>query len=588
MGAILLIRRDADISIQNALEPLGELGLNDPIAFEYGEWGLYAVPKAASTTKNYKEYKDCKVICAGTPIYKGLDYNDSLTCIIQDFYNKKLNLEELLGQYTIVFCHEGKISVLLDPMNTKHLFIDKDKTIISSSVLSIASGLKRKVHIDRNAVYEKLLTGFIMKPKTIFQEISQVSYDEFNTDKQIAVGINYILNEKPLDYGKRRKVRRENCIQEQVKTLITYYSKLANASVHGIDIGLSGGYDSRLTLACMNECYPDKLHLHTHATKGVHMTESAVALKLSDCVGKRCNIVSTKQLKDSDKLDETLLKSVIYFDGRTSFAIGGCGEVYTLDYRQRSTENTPMTVTGVGGELYRNVFSIGGSTITLNSFLRCKVFSSSMQRALRKDLYEIISDDLVSRVANRLGVEKDERVSKSVAHRYYCEIMMPDGQGNAVDAYNQVSCCVAPYIEPDIIRKGYESIRFHGQGGDFEGEIIDVINHELASIESTYGYALNHRTAKVKLKDFARSITPDDIWNRLGRIKNKSSSVEEGVIRDLEEICKKSELLKRALHTIYERFPEINFNYLIGNKEENKRIVFLAVTLEYLRNKIEF
>ena len=91
------------------------------------------------------------------------------------------------------------------------------------------------------------------------------------------------------------------------------------------------------------------------------------------------------------------------------------------------------------------------NVLSLNHLIKEKVFSSNFSMALPRSIYKSISEDLLKRIATRLGIQQYELQSPIVAHRYYCEIMMPDGQGNALDAYNQVSCCIAPFIEKKII-----------------------------------------------------------------------------------------------------------------------------------------
>jgi hypothetical protein len=45
-----------------------------------------------------------------------------------------------------------------------------------------------------------------------------------------------------------------------------------------------------------------------------------------------------------------------------------------------------------------------------------------------------------------------------VAAAVYSEVMMPDGQGHVLDAYNTVSHCVAPFMEPTLLLEAYKGI----------------------------------------------------------------------------------------------------------------------------------
>lgn len=586
MGAVLLCRTDAGAAEEQAIALLTEKGFRGPAVFECGLWRIHALPKLASGRPNWIRSGDSMLVCAGTPVYKKLNDQDSIRCLLDDWLGDGLDLSMLAGQYTLLFCRDGHISILNDPMNTKHLFADTDTRIISSSFLAAVCGLHEKVHLDRPSVYEALLTGFIMRPGTLIKEVKQLTAEDWDEGKAERYGVSFLPNPTDFRQAEHAKTAREACIGVQTRTLLEWFGSLREAARNGIDLGVSGGYDSRLALACMNTCYPDRLHIHTHATGSVHSKDSAIATKMADAIGKTCHIVPTKPLTACDRVDDVLRESVLYFDGRTSFAIGGCGEVYTAEYRKRSTENTPMTVTGVGGELYRNVFSIGKKKIRLRSFLRGKVFSRAAQDALGPEIGAAAADRLAERIARRLDVDAGSRLPKAAAHRYYCEVMMPDGQGNAIDAYNQVSCCVAPFLEPGIIRSGYASIRFHGSGGDFEGDMIDRINHELASIGSSYGYPLNQRPASAKIKEALRSLMPAGVWEWLGDVRRKAAGKVPRSAADLEAICARSDVLGKALERMEALFPEISFGPLKQEDESCKRLIFMAMTIDLLAERI--
>lgn len=584
MGGIFIYKKNTYKNINPAKEMFDEMGFKSPTLIDAGKWIICAYSKMINRESNIVSNGLCTLVSVGTPIYKGLDYSDSLNALLQDSLSGRIDYNKLLGQYTLLFCHKENIDILCDPLGSKHLFTDNGLHVFSSHMLPVCQCIEGNIHINKKAVYEKLLTGIIMSPYTLFEEVIQIDKQMMEYISNEDVGIKFI-RWPDIQISKTHVISNEKCLAEQAETLRDYFTQLNMMSKNGIDIGLSGGYDSRLVLACLHKYSNGKMHLHSHSTENVHQADLSIAKQMAEYVDIPCHTVTTQSLFHCKKIDEILRKSVLYFDGRSSFSIGGCGEVYTASYRMESTEKTPFTLTGVGGELYRNVFDIGYKRIRFSRFMEDKVFLQSFRKAISNGLYLEIKDDILNRTAARLGIEKNRKYNKSIAHRYYCEIMMPDGQGVALDAYNQVSCCIAPFLEPQIIQKGYETIPFHYSGGEFEGKLIRLIDPDLAALPSTYGYPIAQRPIKAKIKEKMRAYIPTSLWNQLATMFHKNMEISS-TEKALDELYANSQTIKDAYIYLTELFPEIDFHYLLFSKEDVRRVQFIAMTLYYLKERI--
>ena len=584
MGAFFIRNKNEVPSANPALDLFSEMGFASPVTLEIGEWVIYAYPKMVAYDSNIVTDKGCTLISTGTPIYKGLDYAGSLRALLCDYLSVGIDNEQLIGQYTILFCYGTTIEVLCDPLGCKHVFTDLNHSILSSHMLPICQCIGGDLHINRKAFYEKFLTGIIMPPNTMFEEIIQIDKHIADHITREGKGIWFTRTKSFYASGTYSKSFKE-CLAEQADTLRQYFELLSKAGENGIDIGLSGGYDSRLVLACLNNFFQGRIHLHSHATENVHRKDLTIANQMADYVGVPCHTVATKKLCHCDHVDEVTRKSILYFDGRSSFSIGGCGEVYTALYRKESTERVPFTLTGVGGELYRNIFDIGFRNIRFDRFMEEKVFSRSFRNAIPDNQYRKVKEDIICRASIRLGIDLKKRQSKLIAHRYYCEIMMPDGQGVALDAYNQVSCCVAPFLEPQIISKGYEAIPFHHSGGEFEGKLIDVIDPGIAAIPSSYGYSICKRPVKAMIKEKLRAYIPTSMWNRLAEISHKKVALSIESAKD--QLYNDSQTLKEAYIFLTELFPEIKFECLLQSNEDIRKVQFVAMTIYFFKRRLK-
>ena len=584
MGAIFLYNTLKNINTENALKHFEEAGFSDPVIIDIGIWRIYAYSKMCGHFCNIVSHNEVTLISVGTSVYKGMGYTEGLYALLKDYIENKIIFNKLIGHYNIFFCHKDTIDILFDPQDSKHLFVDQDLNVISPHMLAICQCLPGKLNVRKESVYEKLLTGIIMSPNTIFENVLQ--FNPFVKEKveHSNTGISFITPTNDNTNFLPRKIKRNQCIKEQAESLLQYFSYFKKQGAKGVDAGLSGGYDSRLILACMNRILKPNIHLHTHSTENVHKNDLTIAFKMADYINVPCNVVRTNKLEHCEDVKSVIRNSILYFDGRSSYSIGGCGEVYTAKYRIKSTENTPFSLTGVGGELYRNAFCLNGNRFYLDHFLKEKIFSYSFSKALPKSIYDYMSDIIFTRTAERLGLDRNKRQFPLSAYRYYCEIMMPEGQGTALDAYNQVSCCVAPFIDKHIIFKGYESIKFHGAGGDFEGDLIGYIDPGLASIESSYGYPLNKRTIKAKIKESIRTVFPSTIWSSMSDLIHFKKRKE--TVYSFDASNSYGLIMKEAFLFFHKLFPEININMLLKSEEDLRRIQFLAMTLLMFKERI--
>lgn len=587
MGAFLVVKKNKNEHIEPALEMLHEMGFCAPLTLDAGNWRVFSFSKLIGKESSFVIGENVSIVAVGTPIYKGLGYHDTLKTLLEDYCRDRIQHDELCGQYTILFCKTDSIDVLCDSMLCKHIFVDKKREIFSSSMLAVGQSVQEKLHINKDAIYEKFLTGIIMSPNTLFSEVQQVDENIMFSVNAEHSGIHFIQKESIIKDAPSELSGKEKCVQEQAETLLQYFSELENLSADGIDMGLSGGYDSRLVLACLIQSGIKNLHLHTHQTESDHKKDIVIAKAMANYIGVPCNIVPSRHLCNCEDAEDIIRRSVLFFDGRTSFSIGGCGETYTAEYRRRATQDTPMTLTGVGGELYRNVFSLGKKKYSWNAFIDDKIASVDFKLCVSDELYKHIRSKVVNQIKARLCSCNDEYVNPFLAQRYYCEIMMPDGQGNVVDAYNQISWCIAPFLEKSIIHKGYEGIPYHGSFGGFEGEMIDTLDHGLASIKSSYGYPLNDRPLKDGLKEKARTFFSSTSWRRIAGGKRKVLDSRKRA-NFLSEIEANTTFQNEALIFLMKLFPEIDLIQLALSEENGKSVLFMAATLYMFKEKIEY
>ena len=162
------------------------------------------------------------------------------------------------------------------------------------------------------------------------------------------------------------------------------------------------------------------------------------------------------------------MKICFFFDGRTSHDIGGFSATYTANYRLNATDRCMTTLTGVGGECLRNHFCVKGKSINADAFFDDVIFNSHFRKTAGEAVYRRIAEKHLSKCEQLLDVKLHGKVNRINLRRYYSEIMMPEGQGHVIDAYNLVSWCVAPFLDWQVLSVAYCGMPYLGYMGEYE------------------------------------------------------------------------------------------------------------------------
>ena len=353
-GFFLVNKDDQSINISEALRAFSQYGLNTPIQYQLGEYTLYLYNKlTAKAPYSVKtEYGFCAAV--GAYIYKGLDYKLSLENTLKDFSEGELSLPDMYGQYILILFVKNRIYIVSDALSAKHLFSDKGYHFYSSSFFAAVAAVG-KVSINDMAVFEKMLTGIIVSPDTLVNEVVQMNKEEQEKANQADSGVTFLVHPDIVILPVHNNGKQKS-IHEQAQQIKRYFSILKPAlEEERVDLGLSAGHDSTLIFAAIAADYKDVIHLHTHSTGHVHDREKNAAANMAKVKGFDITIVPTPRLDEDDiDLEKLLAENLVFFDGRTSHDIGGFSATYRAEYRLSATDGCLTTLSGVGGECLRN------------------------------------------------------------------------------------------------------------------------------------------------------------------------------------------------------------------------------------------
>lgn len=583
MAGFFLVNNNGKLPhTEKALNAFTQCGLQSPDVYQLGDFTLYLYRKLTAE-KPYTaetEYGFCAAV--GAYIYKGLDYQSSLETTLKDISDGTLALSEMYGQFTLILYVRNQVYMISDPLSSKHFFSDRKHSFYSSLFFAAVAAVG-DITINDMAVYEKMLTGVVVSPDTLVNEVVQMNRTEQEDANRSDSGIRFLVHPVIRLLPFHRNGRKDS-IRRQAQHISRYFSILKPALAGDrLDLGLSAGHDSSLIFAAIATEFKANLHIHTHSTGHVHDREKNAAVTMAKAKGIDTTIVPTPRLDEAGiDLQQLLHENLVFFDGRTSHDIGGFSATYRSAYRLKATDGCTTTLSGVGGECLRNHYSVKGSRIRARDFFFDKIYNRSFIDAAPPALVEEVNRHHISKAEEVLGTDLHGTVDRLSLRRYYSEVLMADGQGNVIDAYSSVSKCIAPFLDVHILREAYRGIRYLGNCGEYESGIICELDPEVgACVNANNGYPFDHIPLSLRIKEAIRASVSTGTWSRLNRMKERGSGNKKDYFMSVMD---KSPELKDAFEFLQQRYPDIGFDVAVNGYAMDALVEYLSLTVRKLVN----
>lgn len=591
MGAFFLYNRNAVLDIESVKIIFQKKGFSSPRHFELGSSSLLLYQKQLINETNYIEGDGCVLFIIGTVIYKGGNYTETKASLLMDFQNGSVDRDALQGNYCLLFYNQTSVTLLNDAMNVQHLFTNKAQQFITSSFLAAMAAVPGKLCLNRMACLEKLTTGYIVGEETLFEQIQHITKAMQNSSK---VGIWRFLTwdairlPKAFDYSgfQDSAARQVSAIKEYLRGI------QALAAQYKPEIGLSGGYDSRLLYAGTLRVWPFKIAVHTHATEGVsiHDQEKEIVKQMAKAKGSPLKVIPTKNMDayNDTEIEEILKDGLYFFDGRCAYNMGAFSPVYTRKYKMSIVGDCRLTLNGLGGEMYRNYYMVARPFIHYKEWMKAHVYSQCIEMVFRnQEDFSKMHQYICGKMERELGISWRGWVSNFNLRRYYSELRMPDCDALNCNAHNQIAFYLTPFIERELLEQAYCGVRYIGISGEYQAEIIRQVDEELVTFPSHYGFNFSgHEPLKYKLYMFIRGWLPDVIWNARVRFVTKRRK-EARNLEYFRVVAAKCEYLRNAAAYAEALFPEVDFDELRKDYAMMPNTSYISVLLYEFRNRIE-
>jgi hypothetical protein len=588
MGAFFLYRTDADLDERSAREVFQKKGFQDPRVFPLARMTLWLYRKQLIEEDNYYFVDpQTAVFATGTIVYRGKSYREGLVSLLDDFQRGTLDFDEMIGSFGLIFLAGGRLSILNDRLNVHHIFIDEQATRLSTSFLALLASHKGPLALNRPALDEKLLTGYIVGPDTLVSGIRQLTDSlQRSTASPDLSFIAHPPEPKTVDYITGGLAA---CVDHEIAVLRRYFERIGPlARQYGPELGLSNGYDSRLVL-CLSQSLPVPLAVHSHWTVGTHEAEKTIAEQLVAVHGNPLSVVKTRVMEEQSEEDlaAILADGLYYFDARNCYDMGAYSETYTRKYKIATLGKNRLSLNGLGGEILRNHLHTWRKRVRFRDWMRYHVYFTFAARILPdRGLQDLVYAHLLEKMTKILDVDLSNIVQRIDIRRYYSQLRMPECNGVNHNAQNQMVFYLTPFIEHTFVREAYRATPYIGTSGRFEAAMITKLDRRIASITSQYGYPMTRESWRHRLYAATKGYTPES-WLNLRRSAGlKWQNPGQGRWEAYQRLRARSKTVREIEESLRAFAPEIDVEWCMREPMSQATAVFVGSFLREFQGHI--
>lgn len=585
MGAFFLYHSTSKINIDETKSYFSLKSFGPPKLFSLTDYKLLYYPKILTKENNY--YKDeisgNIIIGTGTFIYKKKFNREALISILSDYKNNLLSSDRLYGIYCFIILINDKLFIINEPNGLFNVYYNEDSKSISSSFLALVYSFPHKLTLNRNAITEILLTGGNILPDTPFNEIKKL---DPAADKKLNDIILYsVRNDPDNSFDQTKNTNRSQLVKAEVQRLENYFNEISYfLNRYGGMIGLSGGFDSRLLMA-LTEKEQYKVSYFTFWNQ-VENDDQRIAKELTEKVKKSLELI---ELSDPLRLsDEEIINQMeegfLYTDGHIRSQLYYHEPQNSGSFIEKTYKDYSVGIQGIGGEQYRNVDRNIRPSYSFSDWLRYDVtYRYSTPSFNSKQSEDSFLDYISGKIRFRLKLTGN-RIDKYNAKRYFNEVYLESVRGYRASLENQYHYYLAPFAEYVHTKAAAYIINALGPAFDFESNMIRLLDHNLASVRSNYGYSfINCDPLKTKLQAYIKEILPKALFYTIySRIKKNNNS------NYYDKFVVKFPFFKEYENHIIKIGLPLNIDLLKNNKYSGLLLISLGYFLNRLKDKIEF
>ena len=424
------------------------------------------------------------ILKTGMFSYRSRAGREALSDFLADFDLEAPSLEGTLGQFTLLLCKGGRTALLTDALGVNKVYHNQDFTVLSNAFVGVAESLDGAV-VDRQGCYEYAWNGTAFGGRTFLDNVVTLPFGRLALLSG-ADGIEL----RGLPAPTVRESTATVCSFDALVELHLSRLRALMAAYHasfgdGINLSLSGGYDSRLLLALLIEA-GIRPRAFVYGSPGRH--ESEIVRRIAEGESIEFELVdkSTHPRIPPEGYADHLRRNYGLFDGWKVYGLFD-GGADVPDRRMRVAGGRTL-MNGSLGEVYRNFFYLSGRRFDVRELVwsfyarYAPKFCTALfdPRAYELGVAEAILAALGGEQA-RLARESIELVYPLFRGRYWT--------GRDVAINQGFGPCLFPFLEPSVIVGTCDIPISFKDFGRFESAMIRRISPRIAAYPSSYGHS---------------------------------------------------------------------------------------------------
>ncbi|MDA5193591.1 hypothetical protein [Govanella unica] len=520
MGAFALIRKDADPTLPDRLTAtLRKRGFAAPRRIDTRDHILLLANKLITPTPNFfSDESGDFVAVTGTIFYRESFGLQALAHLLADAKSERIDETAFFGSYAVIVKTGLKLSLFGDGLGTYKIYHTADKAVWSSSFLASLSAVPQP-RFDSQAVYEYVFHGATFGNGSLIEGLSVLGPEN---SMRLEPGFLAEPRETAIDIAITGEPLRLHT-DRSLAVLRSRYRAMANSFGSHIETTLSGGYDSRLSLAL----------LRAHgATPQLHLQGSA-----RDPQGRAAKAIASGEglrplPERADIADAPTPESVAAavnaqfwaFDGCPSGGVVGTGS--DLAAQQTRHESGNLSLDCSGGLLFRNFLDLPPRAFTIRDLMPIfcgQITASATSASFSKPQFHKRIEQKIAAIFphpwHELTRVQIEYLYPGFRSRYVYgpDISVANAFGPVVSAFHDLAIARAAIHVP---------IRFKNHG-IYEAAMIAAVDPRLAAYPSSYGHDfLGRPPLSRQVRDWAAYLWPLPSRNFMKNIKIIGQSFE--------------------------------------------------------------